>query len=86
MVHNKVKTEEACRRSGLCKTAELPKPAPLVTSEKTDASAQSSHDTAAAALQALQQLISRNNLQGNTDKNSATVMINGIPVKIPLRT
>jgi len=86
---HKVKTEEACRRSGTCLPELLvPKPLgpspPLTTKSTEGSTSQVSSSTAAGALQALQELVARNNLQNGQDKDSATVMINGIPVKIPL--
>jgi len=85
---HKVKTEEACRRSGTCiPELGVPKPSSpqLATTKSTEGStSQVSSSTAAGALQALQELVARNNLQNGQDKDSATVMINGIPVKIPL--
>lgn len=70
------KTEAACRRSGTCaaqpKAAPAASPAPIVSPE------------AQTALQTLQQLINQSKTQNGVAKDSATVLVNGVPVKIPL--
>ena len=83
---DKEKTEAACRRSGLC-GPEAPKPhqpilaqmaAPAVTTSSSE------NQVTSSAIQALQQLVSQDKTQNGVAKDTATVMINGVPVKIPI--
>ena len=85
---DKEKTEAACRRSGLC-GPEAPKPQqPILPQLAVPAVNPSSSDnqvtSSASAIQALQQLVSQDKTQNGVAKDTATVMINGIPVKIPI--
>ena len=86
---DKDKSEAACRRSGVC-GPETPKPA-LSTQEQTAAqpppvtedTQQQTPSSTASALQALQQLVNQEKSNG-VAKDTATVLVNGVPVKIPL--
>lgn len=89
----KDKANAACRRSGVC-GPELNKPlstepvaaAPAAPAPAASVADTTQHETssAASALQALQQLVSQDKTQNGVTKDTATVMINGVPVKIPL--
>ena len=85
---DKEKTEAACRRSGLC-GPEAPKPqqpilAQMAAPAVTTGSSENQVTSSASAIQALQQLVSQDKTQNGVAKDTATVMINGVPVKIPI--
>lgn len=66
---------EACRRSGTC-APQPPKSSPSAP--------QLASPEAQSALQTLQQLINQSKTQNPVAKDTATVLVNGVPVKIPL--